>query len=475
MSTENVCPSLAQIAFSVVDLRRTEAWFVEGLGFLPAGGNTLLMSGPIAGRVQGLPRAASCAWWLVGRNAWFQIELFQFRRPVSKLMPPDYRPCDTGYTRMGVHVNDFDMTLAKLARLGTEPMTPPMGEPGQRRACVRNPDGVYIELMEHDPLPQAAGSERETSPVAVRSVTMSTPDLEASVAYLTAVNGKGPEDIQLHTAEHETLWNLSGASCKRAVFRSGDILVELVQYLDPIGKPWPPGYRICDQGLLNIAYGLRNKADHRRVYDRTLSSGAQGNWRPFHFDNAGIVYMSDALGFSVEILWMKPGRKDVQYGFEPAKDRDQRPQHDKLLVSGSVIINAPVERVWQVLVDQGSMSHWIGFDTVNRTKNGFDSPDGVGSERLMTGKPGWVLEQITGIESGRYIRYRVIEGGPLRHHNGEIQLDTADGGSEVRWSIRFGCNYPLIGGLLRMYMQNMLDQMLNEGLAPYCEQDSAAA
>ena len=182
----------------MVDLRRTEAWFVEGLGFLPAGGSILMMSGPVAGLVQGLPGAASCAWWLVGRNSWFQLELFQFRRPVAKLMTADFRPCDVGYTRMGVHVVDFDTALANLARLGSEPLAPTQGQPGQRRAVVRSPDGVFVEIMEDDPLPQPVGSERGDCPVAVRSVTLSTPNLEASVAYLTAINGRAGGNCPAH-------------------------------------------------------------------------------------------------------------------------------------------------------------------------------------------------------------------------------------------------------------------------------------
>ena len=458
-----------QIAFSVIDLRRTEAWFVDGLGFLPAGGSIFMMSGPIAAPVMGIPGAASCGWWLVGRNAWFQLELFQFRRPIAKLMPADFRPCDVGYTRMGVHVTDFDAALENLARLGSAPLTPPLGAPGQRRACVRNPDGVYIELMEDDPLPQPAGSERAGCPVAVRSVTMSTPDLEASVAYLSAYNGKGPQDITLHTAAHEALWGLPGANCKRAVFRSGDILVEVVEYLDPLGKPWPRGYRICDQGILNIAYGERTKADHTLVYERTLAFGARPNRKPFHFDNAGVVYMNDSLGFSVESTWMKPGSKNLKYGFEPITPREKRPQHDKLRITGSVRIAAPAGKVWKILNDQDSMSAWIGFDSVRRTREGDADPNGVGSERLMKAKFAAVLEQITGIEPGRCIRYRVIEGGPVSFHNGEIHLRPLEDGCQVDWSIRCRSKYPLIGGLLRWLMQKMLDRMLLEGLKPFAE------
>jgi len=63
-------------------------------------------------------------------------------------MPADFRPCDIGYTRIGIWVADFDTTLTNLARLGTKPLTPAIGAFGARRVCVRNPDGVYVEIME---------------------------------------------------------------------------------------------------------------------------------------------------------------------------------------------------------------------------------------------------------------------------------------------------------------------------------------
>ena len=74
------------------------------------------MRGPLAANVQGLPRAASTCWWLLGRNSWFQLELFQFDRPMAKLMPADFRPCDIGYTRIGIWVEDFDATMKTACR-----------------------------------------------------------------------------------------------------------------------------------------------------------------------------------------------------------------------------------------------------------------------------------------------------------------------------------------------------------------------
>jgi len=112
--------SLCQIASSVTDLRRTHAWYRDALGFREAGGTNTFV-GPIASMVQGLPRAASTCWWLVDRQDFFQLELFQFRSPKARELPVDWRPCDIGYTTIAVHVDDLDLTLERLARAGTQP------------------------------------------------------------------------------------------------------------------------------------------------------------------------------------------------------------------------------------------------------------------------------------------------------------------------------------------------------------------
>lgn len=123
MSEDQFQPPLSQIALSVVDVRRTEHWFREGLGFLASGGARRVMSTPFIGSVQGYLWAKSTAWWMVSRNSWFQLELWQFQRPTSKLLPADFRSCDTGYTRMGIHVNNFSATLERLAKLGSLPLS----------------------------------------------------------------------------------------------------------------------------------------------------------------------------------------------------------------------------------------------------------------------------------------------------------------------------------------------------------------
>ncbi|HYU59475.1 MAG TPA: SDR family NAD(P)-dependent oxidoreductase [Solirubrobacterales bacterium] len=306
---------LCQIASSVTDLRRAHAWY-EKLGFLPAGG-TNLFAGPIATMVQGVPRAASTCWWLVDRQDQLQIELFEFRSPPVRRMPADWRPNDVGYSMLGIHVGDLDATLGRLAEDGTEPLSESLGDAGARRVCVRDPDGVLVELMEEDPrAPRPRERPRPDAP-AVRSVTLSVPSLERSRRVFEDVLGLKPaEGVGLHAPEHEALWGLEGAKRESALLWADDMLVELVEYLDPRGRDWPDGYRISDQGLLNIAFGFRDREEFERAYRRCIDSGLIANCPPVRLGAWSVVYVNDADGFSIELLHAEPWYEG-QMGFSP--------------------------------------------------------------------------------------------------------------------------------------------------------------
>jgi catechol 2,3-dioxygenase-like lactoylglutathione lyase family enzyme len=258
-------------------------------------------------------------------------------------MRADFRPCDIGYTRIGIWVEDFDATIKRLAGLGSQPLAAPHGEPGERRACVRNPDGVYVEIMEDDPLPQFNRSGRVDCPAAIRSVTLSVPELTDVAAFFEESIGLKASTVALHTPEHEALWGLAGATTDSRLFDGGEVLIEVVHYLDPVGKPRPDDYLLSDQGILNIAFGARDKADFNAVYRRAEALGAQPNCRPFHLPGAGsVVYVNDPHGFSVEILRTKPGLADRIFGFEP-RPVHKRPDPDTRIIQHRVKIDTPAD------------------------------------------------------------------------------------------------------------------------------------
>ncbi|MBK5356582.1 SRPBCC family protein [Pseudomonas sp. TH41] len=462
-------PPLNQIALSVVDLRLTEHWFREGFGLLPAGGSRLMMRGLLPSRVQGLPKAASTCWWLVGSNPWAQLELFQFENPIARPLPSDFRPCDIGYTRIGLWVADFDETLVRLARLGSQPLSAVQGQAGQRRACVRNPDGVYVEIMEADPLAGQVKPGRDC-PAAIRSVTMSVPDLKQTCAFLRNGIGLTEAEATLHHPQHEALWGLPGAKKRSCLFLAGDVLLEVVQYLEPLGKPRPAGYRVCDQGILNIAFGAHNKQDLMTVYRRARAAHARPNCRPVHIPllNAGVVYLNDAQDFSYEVLWLKPGKADRAWGFEPLP-LARRPAPDTHCIEHSVRIEAPANKVWAHISDHEGMAQWSGFKPVTVHRAGNGERNGHGSERLMHGPGGRVVEQVIDWQPPHSLRYRVTEGSPFICHQGEILLRDLGQATELTWRIRFRPKLPGTGNLLRCLLQRMLGAMLLKRLKPLIE------
>jgi short-subunit dehydrogenase/catechol 2,3-dioxygenase-like lactoylglutathione lyase family enzyme len=306
---------LSQIAVSVADVRRSQAWYRQVLGLEPAGGTNLFF-GPIASRVQGVPRAASTCWWLVDRQEQMQLELFEFRSPPVRPLPAGWRPCDVGYTTVAFHVRDLEAVLARAAAAGTAAPGAP-GEPGSRRACLRDPDGVLVELLEEDPRgPTERPRPRDGLDAVARAVILSVPDLERARRTFVDVLGLEPAGLALHGPEHEALWGLEGARSERLSLWADDFLVELAQYAEPAGRGLPPGYRISDLGLLNVAFGFRDRASFERAYERCLAGGMVPNGEPVRLGAWSVVYVNDPDGFSVELLHVEPWYEG-RMGFRP--------------------------------------------------------------------------------------------------------------------------------------------------------------
>ena len=314
---ESVRPApLCQVAFSVTDLDRTHLWYQRTLGFLPSGG-TWLFRGFIASTIQGIPDVVSNTKWLVDQQSFRQLEMFEYESP--KPRPYNRRPNDIGYTVLGVHVADFDDALRRLDDSGVRPLTEPIGAPGKRRVCVRDPENVIVELMEDDPRQNGAGARpRPHVPVATRSITLSVPDLDRSRRFFVETLGLEvePDADRLHRHEHERLWGLEGAASEKLLLWADDFLIELRRYTDPVGEPWPAGYRICDQGPLNIAFGFRDRRHFNELYARVIEAGYSSNSEPVSFPGWAVVYVNDDLCFSVELLLVRP-LADGFMGFEP--------------------------------------------------------------------------------------------------------------------------------------------------------------
>lgn len=311
--------AIGQVALNhLASGRRLREWYRDGLGLLPSGGS--LFVGPPASKVNGLPFPLFPARWLLDGREWFQLELFRFHHPRPQPRRPDETAADHGYRRVGFHVDDLDAALARLARLGSEPIGPVLGEAPRRRACLRDPDGNWIELMEADPIAdREPAKERPAVPATVRSVTISVADLDLAAAAWTEGVGLRPMELELHSPEHEALWGLDGAERQGIVLDGGGVLVELVAYEQPPGRPRPDDYRICDQGIMNVAFVARSREAFDRTFERWVERGLQPTKpSPLEVGIFRVMYFELPSGHNVELLYPRRWAWRLT-GFAPAE------------------------------------------------------------------------------------------------------------------------------------------------------------
>lgn len=417
--------TLGQIALNVYDLRVRD-WYARVFGFVYAGATDMFF-GPTATRVQGIPRVAERCKWLVDGKSDFQLEFFKFLTPRSKPRRPDARLSDVGYQMMGIWVRDFDAVLERLASEGQRPLGEPVGLPGKRCACVRDPEGNLVEIFERDPLAGfAAPLARPEVPSTVRTVTISVPHLDRMKKMLVEVFDL--EEVQgapLHSPEHERLWGLAGAVRKSTLLRANGALVELVQYESPAPRPWPDGYRICDQGFMNIAFVFGSVAEFDRYFTRAIAAGCRANGKPLDAGVFKVMYVNDPEGFSIELLYPRPWAYRLT-GFVPSIP----------YIDEEVTIAAPAERVWAVVREHERMNEWTGM-TAELLRPGLHERNGVGAVRklgvLGTGAEEEVVEFIP---NERYA-YRLLSGAPIRNHRGTVMLIPEGSATRVRWAVQF--------------------------------------
>jgi catechol 2,3-dioxygenase-like lactoylglutathione lyase family enzyme len=309
---------LLQVALCTSDMPRSIRTFVEVLGFSSAGGRPRW--GAHAARLQELPTGDDTyvmLWWLVGRQKFGgQIELFHHTSPAQRPRRADWQPSDLGWSRFGIVVPDFDLTMRRLESAGFTTMTLPVEVNGYRRVCFREPGAeAIVEIMEEDPaLPVAsAGSFAPQSALAYVSVSVS--DLESARRYFGKVFGFTEiEPEALHRPEHETLWGLEGARRRCAVFLAGDVLLEAVQYDTPDPKPPAADSLLSDQGIMNVAMGYRDRSE---VVDTVAAAESAGATTTTGVPDAhGSMYLRITDGLSIE-LFLVPAGLDASYGLEP--------------------------------------------------------------------------------------------------------------------------------------------------------------
>lgn len=304
-----------QIGMNSNDIVGSARLFAE-LGFHNAGGH-MIWGGPMA--IQGLASSArALMWWLVGRQTFVQLELFQHTEPMQRPLPADWRCSDLGWSRFGIAISRLDAAKTTLVKWGI-PLTGECVDPdGTKRIAFREPFvGCFVELFEDgDGIPGGRRAHHHDLDPAIVYATSSVSDLAATREfYENVLNLKIVSDVVIHRPEHEALWELSGARSESFVVDGGGFLLEIVQYLDPVGRPKPDDYRTADQGLVNIALGTRLRAVAEEAVERVKQTGCHMAPLSIFGDACGTYVLEPEREFEIGAI---PASLDAAFGFEPA-------------------------------------------------------------------------------------------------------------------------------------------------------------
>ncbi len=444
---------ISQVAFCALNAANLRDWYQSAFGMVKSG--QILSAPPMqTDRIQGIsPNPIEKISWLVDQQDYFQLEFFQYYRPKSKPKPIDWRPCDIGYNMVGIFAKDYDKVLSQIAAVSDRALPAPVGEAGDRRVCLQDPEGNWVEVRERDPMTQIEGADpsivRPELLSATRFMRVSVPNLEQSRdAFVGAMGLSVVEDFQLHTPEHEALWGLEGAQTKTVLLRSRNFLLELVEYQSHEPKPRPEGYQICDQGFMNIALGFRQTSDFDRAFKHATSNGMTPNGDPVDAGLFRVMYVNDPQAFSVEMLSARKALWSLS-GFNPGEP----------YVENEIFINASTEQTWNKLIDHSGLGNWTLFNG-SVLRPGTDSANGPGCIRELTTLGTRITEEVVAWDEGKHYTYKLRTGAPFKWHQGDIFVSEENGITKVRWAIRFHSRIPFTGKLIAVAMKFIFKRAL---------------
>ncbi|HRE42385.1 MAG TPA: VOC family protein [Terricaulis sp.] len=262
---------LIQIGMNTADLPATLELFTEAFGFRNAGSQVILGS---LIQIQGLDTSAhALMWWLVGAQPRLQLEFFHHTKPAQRPLRADWTPADHGWTRFGIAVEGFDRALEQMAKRGIAPIAGVVSVGGLRRCAFRDPAiGAIVEVMEDGEALRALGG-RNAGPALVYA-SASVSDLAAArVFYGDVLQLTFAPNADLHPPKADVLWGLDGAQSESFLVNAGGVLLEIVQYRAPMGRPRAGDYRTSDQGVVNVALGARDKPPIEAAFKRLAAAG----------------------------------------------------------------------------------------------------------------------------------------------------------------------------------------------------------
>lgn len=130
--------------------------------------------------------------------------------------------------------------------------------------------------------------------------------------------------------------------------------------------------------------------------------------------------------------------------------------------------------LYRLLADGSTWPSWTPISRFELERPGDAGGEGVGAIRAFMSGPVRSREQLLELRANELIRYTVLSGPPLRHHEAQVELAPVDGGTRITWSESFEPKVPGTGRFLRWFLTRFVQQCA-DGLVTAAATRSGAA
>lgn len=133
-------------------------------------------------------------------------------------------------------------------------------------------------------------------------------------------------------------------------------------------------------------------------------------------------------------------------------------------VHATLRVRAPIEFVFDQLVDHDAMNDWPDIASCRLIREG--SPrNGLGAVREVKTRGLRLLEEVVEFDPPHRYDYSIIKGLPVEHR-GTVTLTEEGQSVRVEWNVRMRSRWPLVceivGALLQRGLPNSLDHFKRE-------------
>jgi uncharacterized protein YndB with AHSA1/START domain len=123
-------------------------------------------------------------------------------------------------------------------------------------------------------------------------------------------------------------------------------------------------------------------------------------------------------------------------------------------------VAAPPEIVFDVLTDHRRYTEITSLRKAELEREGEPAPNGLGAIRVLTVAGPPMREEVIAYERPYRFAYKILSGLPVRDHVGTVEMQPADGGTEIVYAVKTTPTLPLAGPVFMLFLKKAIRDLI---------------